>query len=190
MTQAVHAWRCASGVRSSWGSSTTSTCTSTTLPSRAGTAFSSQIAPPRTVPRTVIADDYTRRRVPTLPSSAFRHGRTKGNVCGGLSSPLTTLPRRCRRHRCRPYWRCHRHRCRPHSEMPSSPLPTLLGDAVVTAADLTRRCRRGGRSVEGVVVSAVDPTTGDPVVAVADHRGVPSEARPQGGAKKAGSVFT
>ena len=62
--------------------------------------------------------------------------------------------------------------------MSSLLLPSLL-EVVAVAA----------RSVKGAVVAAVNLTTGDAVVAVADHRGVPSEARPQGGAKKAGSVF-
>ena len=86
--------------------------------------------------------------------------------------------------------RCRRQCCRPSSELSSSPLPTLLGDAVVIAADLTRRCRRHRcrpysemsssllpTFLEDAVVAAVDPT-GGALVAVAEHRGVPSEARP------------
>jgi len=141
--------------------------------------------------------------------------------------------------------RCRRQCCRPSSEMPSSRLPTLLEDVVVHTADPPRRCRRHGcrpyskmssddcrpyskmssddcrpyskmssddcrpysrcrrhgcRPYSKMSSRRRDPSKvpsyrrstlpADAVVAVADHLGVPSEARPQGGAKKAGSPFT
>jgi len=66
-------------------------------------------------------------RSSTCPRCSDRSPPTYAKM---LSSTLPTL------------WLMSWSRCRPSSEMSASMLPTLLGDAVATAADLTRRCRR------------------------------------------------